>query len=75
MGEKKTALINGHVREIDWADRSDIEVAGRVRMLLRSDLNHEFVCCAARDRIMYLSQENARLREQLARHPQPVDQD
>lgn len=34
---------------------SDIEVAGMVRMLLRSDMNHEYVCVLARDRIVRLS--------------------
>jgi len=36
---------------------SDLEVALRVRMLMRSDLDHEAVCVGARDRIMFLSQE------------------
>ena len=36
---------------------SDIEVAGKVRMLMRYDLDHEAVCTAGRDRIMYLSQQ------------------
>ena len=35
-------------------DKSDIEVAHLVRMLMRRDLMHEAVCTAARDRIMYL---------------------
>ena len=38
-------------------NKTDIEVAGMVRMLMRDDLNHEFVCLAGRDRIMYLSQQ------------------
>jgi len=36
---------------------SDIEVASKVRMLMRTDLDHEPVCLAGRDRIMYLSQQ------------------
>lgn len=36
---------------------SDFEVASRVRMLMRTDLDYEFVCTAGRDRIMYLSQK------------------
>jgi uncharacterized coiled-coil DUF342 family protein len=40
---------------------SDIEAASMVRMLMRGDLNHEFVCLVGRDRIMYLSQEVDRL--------------
>jgi hypothetical protein len=38
---------------------SDEEVAGRVRMLMRSDLDHEFVCVLGRDRIKKLSNELA----------------
>lgn len=40
-----------------WAEKSDLQVAGEVRMLMRDQLNHEAVCMAARDRIMYLSQQ------------------
>lgn len=36
---------------------SDLEVASEVRMLTRSQLDHEAVCTMARDRIMYLSQQ------------------
>ena len=39
------------------AELSDLQVAGKVRMLMRGDLDHEMVCTAARDRIMYLSQQ------------------
>ncbi len=45
--------------------KSDIEVAGMVRMLMRDDLNHEFVCVAGRDRIMYLSQQLEKAKEKL----------
>lgn len=38
-------------------DLSDLQVAGKVRMLMRGDLDHEMVCTGARDRIMYLSQQ------------------
>lgn len=38
-------------------DLSDAEVATRVRMLLRSDLDHEVVCVMARDRIARLSRQ------------------
>lgn len=58
----RTFIHNGNVREIDAPELSDAEVAGRVRMLLRSDVDHEAVCMMARDRILYLSQENERLR-------------
>jgi hypothetical protein len=40
---------------------SDIEMAGKVRMLYRTDLDHEAICVGSRDRIMYLSQEVERL--------------
>lgn len=36
---------------------SDLEMASKVRMLMRSDLDHEPVCTGARDRIMFLSQK------------------
>lgn len=66
LAGKKTALplmpladrhihINGAVHEIQGAHLGDMEVAGRVRMLMRTDLNHESVCTLARDRIVYLS--------------------
>lgn len=42
--------------KIGWSHKSDISVANEVRMLMREQLNHEFVCTAARDRIIYLSQ-------------------
>ena len=45
--------------------KTDLEVAGMVRMLMRDDLNHEFVCMAGRDRIMYLSQQIDRLEVEL----------
>lgn len=48
------------------AELSDIEVAGKVRMLMRSDLHHEPVCVAARDRIMYLSQRVEKLEKLFA---------
>ena len=44
-----------------FAHLSDLEMAGKVRMLMRGDLDHEAVCCGSRDRIMYLSQEVERL--------------
>lgn len=40
---------------------SDLEVAGKVRMLLRDQLDHEVICTLARDRIMALSKEVERL--------------
>lgn len=47
-------------------DKSDIEVAHLVRMLMRKDLMHEAVCTAARDRIMYLSQRVERLEKEMS---------
>lgn len=38
-----------------YGHMSDEWVADRVRMLMRSDLDHEAMCCAARDRIMRLA--------------------
>ncbi|MDO8415537.1 MAG: hypothetical protein Q7S87_04935 [Agitococcus sp.] len=40
---------------------TDLEMANKVRMLYRDTLDHEAVVTGARDRIMWLSQENARL--------------
>jgi hypothetical protein len=37
------------------AELSDAEVAGRIRMMTRDDLDHEMVCVMARDRIIELS--------------------
>lgn len=51
--------------EIRCPELSDREVASRVRMLMRGDLDHELVCLMARDRIMALSQENAELRAEI----------
>lgn len=49
--------INGHTRAIAGEHLSDMEVAGRVRMLMRADLDHEAVCTLARDRIVYLADQ------------------
>lgn len=56
-GGPKYFQHNGHQREADMPWLSDVEMAGTVRMLLRSDLAHEAVVCAARDRILHLSQK------------------
>ena len=53
---RKEATINGKVVEIAGAHLSDEEVAGKVRMLMRQDIDHEAVVTMARDRIVYLSQ-------------------
>lgn len=36
---------------------TDLQMANKVRMLMRNTLEHEAVCCGARDRIMLLSQQ------------------
>ena len=48
-----------------FAHLTDFQMAVKVRMLMRDELSHEAICCGARDRIMYLSQEVARLTEAL----------
>jgi len=45
----------------------DIQIAGAVRMLMRNDLDHEAVVCAARDRICALHVEKAALAEALVK--------
>jgi hypothetical protein len=53
--DRKLIMVNGHAHEIQGAGLSDMEVAGEVRMLHRSQLNHESICTLARDRIVYLA--------------------
>jgi len=55
---KKDEMVYGHL--------SDLEMAVKVRMLFRDTLEHESVCCGARDRIMYLSQQVARLKNAMS---------
>lgn len=59
------------------AHLTDEEVANKVRMLMRGDLDHEAVCTMARDRIMALSQELQELkrgkREMMAPLPDPTE--
>ncbi len=45
-----------------FADLTDYQMACKVRGLFRTDIDHEAVVTGARDRIMYLSQENERLK-------------
>lgn len=61
----------GNNREADMPWLSHEEAAGTVRMLLRSDLDHETVTCMARDRILHLAQENERLRAVLKFYADP----
>lgn len=51
----KMITINGHEHEIQGAHLSDMDVAGRIRMLMRGQLDHESVCTLARDRVVYLA--------------------
>lgn len=73
-GGPKQFQHNGHTREAAYPWISDTEIAGMVRMLLRSDIGHEAIVCAARDRIMHLSQENERLRKELYASQRNVDE-
>ncbi len=57
---------NGHTNlPIACPDWDDVEVAGRVRMLMRNDLEHELICTVARDRILCLAKEKEQLRQLL----------
>jgi hypothetical protein len=60
--------MTGDIVEKDkmvFADLSDLQMAVKVRMLMRNDLEHEAVCCGARDRIMYLSQQLQQTKDRL----------
>lgn len=50
-----------------YADKSHIELAGMVRMLMRDDLYHEGVCTAARDRIVWLADKLGAANDELER--------
>lgn len=52
---------HGRQPSLAFPDESDVEIAIRVRMLMRNDLMHEAVCMAARDRICRLVLRNAAL--------------
>jgi hypothetical protein len=56
------AIRNGGVDREAHGDKSDEWVANAARMLMRNDLDHEAICCAARYRIMRLSLEVERLK-------------
>ena len=63
---KRTFEHTGHVREIAFPELSDIEMAGKVRMLTTSDwICHEAVVCGARDRILALVKENKEMLDAL----------
>lgn len=57
---------HGDRREISAPHLSDEEVAGRVRMLMRDQLDHEAVCTLGRDRIMCLTEELATARARIS---------
>ena len=65
MTSSSAAAPRGHTpldrKSLAGAHLSDAEVAGRVRMLMRTDLDHEAVCVMGRDRIQWLSAVNAEL--------------
>lgn len=64
-GAPKVFHHMGHEREAALPWLSDIDMAGEVRMLMRDNPMHEAIVCAGRDRILHLSEENARLRSAL----------
>lgn len=66
MTSERTYDWNGQTHPISGSELDDREVARRVRMLMRRDLDHELVCVLARDRIMALVKENEQLRKQLS---------
>ena len=49
--------------QLIYRDLSDIQMANKVRTLFRDTIEHETVVRGARDRIMWLSQENERKQE------------
>jgi hypothetical protein len=53
-------------KTVIFPDKTDVEIAHMVRMLMRDDIRHEAVITAARDRILKLVDENERLRNLLA---------
>jgi hypothetical protein len=56
---------NGHTRRVIRPDLTDEEVAASVGKLMRGEIDHDGVCCMARDRILCLTQENAKLQDQI----------
>jgi len=58
--------------DMTYGKLSDLEMASKVRMLFRDTLEHEAVCCGARDRIMYLSQQVDRLENEVSELAQNV---
>lgn len=56
-----THLHNTDLTALTGGNLTHDEVAGRVRMLTRDQLNHESVCCMARDRIKWLAHRESEL--------------
>lgn len=61
----RTYTWNGKTFPISRPELSDEDVAGKVRMLMRNQLNHESVCCLARERIMCLVSEVSALQAKI----------
>ncbi|PSV00397.1 hypothetical protein [Photobacterium kishitanii] len=61
MGKEK----HTNPAQIGLANKSDFDIATKVRALLKTDLDHEAVCVASHDRILYLSQKVARMEKAL----------
>lgn len=55
-GNPRYFMHLGKKRETAFPWLSDEDMAGEVRMLMRNDPAHELIVCAARDRILHLSQ-------------------
>lgn len=56
-----TRLHNTDLTTLTGGNLTHDEVAGRVRMLTRDQLNHESICCMARDRIKWLAHRESEL--------------
>lgn len=67
MSDERTYDWSGETHPIRSHDLTDEQVAFKVRMLMRGDIDHEAVCLMARDRIMALVKENAKLVDETAR--------
>lgn len=59
--EEQAAYAREHADRLMMGHDSDIQIASRVRMLMRDELDHEAVVTAARDRICALTVEKTTL--------------
>lgn len=57
----RTYTHNGSTHPISFPQLTDEQMAHKVRMLYRSDIDHECVCLGARDRIKCLMAEKNKL--------------